>query len=92
MPKAPLQKNHLKQIPLSELQYKNFIYDGYSAILYGNILNIIKDEPLTEKIFIEAFLSLVRDKQFRYYKGSLSLYVCMFAKRFTAQYKLLKNL
>ena len=54
--------------------------------MYGNILEITKDKALAEEIFIKAFISIKDDKNFVLAEYSLSLFVCMFAKRFTHNY------
>ena len=63
------------------------IYDRYSAIMYGTILNIVKDKTLAEIIFIDAFLSLLIDKHFiEKPKLNMSLFVVMYSKVFTKKY------
>ena len=64
----------------------NLLYDKYAGIMYGNILHITKDKVLAEEIFIKAFISIKDNEHFISAQHSLSLFACMFAKRFTRQY------
>lgn len=64
----------------------NAIYDKYSAVMYGNILNITKNKVLAEKIFVEAFKSLKEDNKHVPAQCSIILYLCAYAKKITIEH------
>lgn len=62
------------------------IYDKYAAVMYGNILHIIKNKVLAEKIFIAAFISLKEGNKNVPVQCSMPLYLCAYVKKIALEY------
>ena len=89
---SSLTKNHQTDSQLKTLLKNdqnsgwNAIYDKYAAVMYGNILNIINDKVLAEKIFIVAFKSLKESELNLSTSCSITLYLCAFGKKIAIEY------
>ena len=64
----------------------NCVYDRYASLMYGNILNIIKDKQKAEKIFIIAFINLKAQNIQIPLHCSLSNFLCNYAKQYAIKY------
>jgi hypothetical protein len=49
---------NISRIPKS---YKN-LYEKYASLIYGNICQVVEDKKTVDKIFIEIFPAMVREK------------------------------
>ena len=64
----------------------NCIYDKYAPLMYGNILNIIKDKSTAEKIFISAFSNLKTENKPIPCYCSMPNFLCMYAKNYANKF------
>lgn len=64
----------------------NCIYDKYAPLMYGNILNIIKNKKEAEKVFVKAFRSLKEENKPVPATCSLTNFLCMYAKKYADSY------
>ncbi len=64
----------------------NCVYDRYASLMYGNILNIIKDKQKAEKIFINAFVNLKEQNIPIPAHCSFSNFLCNYAKKYANNY------
>lgn len=84
-------KNNLEDERLLELLKENntyawqCVYDKYAPLMYGNILNIVKDKVNAEKIFINAFTVLKNQNKQIPSHCLMSVFLCMYAKKYARE-------